>query len=291
MDSHRICLRHKLIHLLLAGTFTVLLGSLMPTSSDAKMRALGDAQLEAVTAQSGITIWMDVAIQYTSDSLRISDTDSDPADWIELQGVTITNGTDDYFSVKTPWNDPVIIDVATSDTGQPLVVTEFSTHVEPRYYHADALVFCSQDIGRLDIDNVIQQPSTFRLGAPTDGSQSALWDLATQIDIDSFKYTYNEANQTFALTGIHLAGTATGDPTDPTLWAFDGQFTIGDLDNDTPAAFDVGTDADTGLTVVAMSLPMQGTLRIEDIDFGGQSFGPAAIDGLQVHRLSVGLMP
>jgi hypothetical protein len=36
---------------------------------------------------------------------------------------------------------------------------------------------------------------------------------------------------------------------------------------------------------------MQGTLRIENIDFGGQSFGPAAIDGLQVHRLSVGLIP
>ena len=291
MDAHRNRLCHKWFYLLFAGTCMVLFALWMPSTSAAEMQAMGDAQMEAVTAQSGITIWMDTAIQYSADSLRISDTDSAPADWIELQGFSITNGTEDYFSVKTPWDDPVTIDIATSDTGQTLLVTKFSTHVEPRFYHVDALVFCSQGIGSLDIDNVIQQPSTFRIGAPANGSQSALWDLSTQIDLDSFTYTYNEADQAFALTGIHLAGSATGDPTDPTLWAFDGQFTIGDLDNDNPAAFEVGTDPATGLTVVAMSLPMQGALRIENVDFGGQSFGPAALDGLQVHRLSVGLIP
>lgn len=255
------------------------------------MQAMDDTQMETVTAQAGITIWMDTAVHYNVGSLRVSDTDSDPADWIELQGFSITNGTDDHFSVKTPWEDPVTIDAATDASGRTMVVTRFSTHTEPRYYHADAIVFCDQPIGSLDIDHVIQQPSTLRLGAPTDGSQSAYWDLATRIDVDRMTYTYNDAGDAFTLNGVHLAGTAGGDPTDPSTWTFGGQFTIGDMGHDNPAAFDVGTDPSTGLTVVEMRLPMLGTLRIEEIDFGGQSFGPAAIDGLQFHRLSVGLVP
>ncbi|WP_319525295.1 DUF6160 family protein [uncultured Desulfosarcina sp.] len=283
--------RPKQLPFLAAVVYMTLLSLWMPSAPQAEMQALGDTQMAQVTAQSGITIWMDTTVQFTANSLQVSDTDSDPAEWIELQGFAITNGTDDYFSVKTPWDDPVTIDITTSDTGQTLLVTEFSTHVEPRYYHADSLVFCSLDIGSLDIDNVTQQPSTLRIGAPTDGSQSALWDLATQIDLDCISYTYNDTAQALTFAGIHLAATATGDPTDPTLWEFDGQFNIGDLENDNPAAFEVGTDSDTGLTLVTLSLPMQGSLRIEDIDFGGQSFGPAAIDGLQVHRLSVMLIP
>jgi hypothetical protein len=30
---------------------------------------------------------------------------------------------------------------------------------------------------------------------------------------------------------------------------------------------------------------MQGTLRVEDVTFGGNSFGPIAIDGINVHHL------
>ena len=252
---------------------------------------MDDCQMETVTAQAGITIWMDTAVQYNVGSLRVSDTDSDPADWIELQGFSITNGTDDYFSVKTPWDDPVTIDVATDANGHTMLVNQFSTHTEPRYYRADVIVFCAQPIGSLDLDNVILQPSTLRLGAPVDGSNSALWDLSTQIDVDHLAYTYNNVGDTFSINGVHLAGTADGDPADPSTWVFDGQFTIGDFDNDTPAAFDVGTDPSTGITVVSMLLPMQGTIRIEEIDLGAQSFGPAAIDGLQIHRFSVGLFP
>ena len=123
------------------------------------------------------------------------------------------------------------------------------------------------------------------------GANPAYWDLSTQIDVDRVAYTYNDTGDAFTLNGVHLAATADGDPADPSTWTFDGQFTIGDLDNGDPAAFDVSTDADTGLTVVSLQLPMQGTVRIEEINFGGQSFGPAAIDGLQIHRLSVGLVP
>jgi hypothetical protein len=36
---------------------------------------------------------------------------------------------------------------------------------------------------------------------------------------------------------------------------------------------------------------MQGTLRVEDVNFGGNDFGPIAIDGIQVHRLVVKISP
>jgi hypothetical protein len=61
---------------------------------------------------------------------------------------------------------------------------------------------------------------------------------------------------------------------------------LGIFDND-PARFDVITETINNTTHVILDLPMTGTLRIEDLAFGGEDFGPCAIDGIKVHRLSV----
>ena len=36
---------------------------------------------------------------------------------------------------------------------------------------------------------------------------------------------------------------------------------------------------------------MSGTIRVADVNFGGQDFGPIADDGIQVHRLNVKISP
>jgi len=39
------------------------------------------------------------------------------------------------------------------------------------------------------------------------------------------------------------------------------------------------------------NLPMKGTVRVEDVTFGGTDFGPSAIDGITVHHLLVQFSP
>jgi hypothetical protein len=119
--------------------------------------------------------------------------------------------------------------------------------------------------------------------------------------MDRFGYTYNTsgANDTFELSGIHLVGafddmsgfditdSTTWDiPTDPSGWTSSGVFSIGDIDSGNPATLDIGTDAG-GQTVMQLEMPMNGSLRVERLNFGNRDFGPMAIDGLQVHRLTV----
>jgi hypothetical protein len=104
---------------------------------------------------------------------------------------------------------------------------------------------------------------------------------------------------TFELSGIHLVGgfddmadfdvndSTTWDiPTEPSSWTSNGVFSIGDMDAGNPATLDIGTDAG-GLTVMQLQLPMSGSIRMENLQFGGNDFGPTAIDGLQVHRLTL----
>mgnify|MGYP000891252167 CR=1 FL=1 len=115
----------------------------------------------------------------------------------------------------------------------------------------------------------------------------------TAVFADAFTYTYNTTPAALSLAGIHIAGAATGagdDPAVPSTWEFGGVSnvfkigSIGDVYN-TPASMDVGTDA--GITTVNWSLPMAGTVRVENVQFGTQSFGPVAIDNIQFHRLNV----
>jgi len=257
----------------------------------AEMQVMDEGELSSVSAQAGITIISDVQATASYDTIAISDSDTGTdQNWIQLGGVSIHDGADGPFSIQSPVETPSVIDVATDADGWSYMSIFDSSYTQPRTYSIDSIVFCEQAIGSLDIENVIRQPSNLRLGAHADGTTGMAWDYATQIDIESLQYTYNDVGDTFSFDGIHLAGSATGDPTDPTTWTFDGQFTIGDLENDNPATFDIGTN-ESGETIMAMTLPMQGTLRIENIDFGGQSYGPAAIDGLQVHRLTVVMDP
>jgi len=38
-------------------------------------------------------------------------------------------------------------------------------------------------------------------------------------------------------------------------------------------------------------VPIQGSLRVENVNFGGNDFGPIAIDGINAHRMSLSFHP
>lgn len=264
-----------------------------PLTLSAKIEPISDDELSQVTAQAGITVFMNGATTFHADAISFSDTRETP-NWIEFKDVTIDDGNGGGYLFDTPMDSPITFDVSTNALGRTLASMSFSQYTKPRYYSIGDLVFCNQSLGRLDIDGVSFSPFNTRVSSHTEaGSSGVEFDFMTSMNIDKFQYTYNTSptSNSLTVTGIHLAGSATGDPEDPTTWNFSGKFKVGDLDANKPASFDVATLNASGKTVTALNIPMEGTFRIEDITLGGKSFGPCAIDGINVHRLNVIMAP
>lgn len=129
-----------------------------------------------------------------------------------------------------------------------------------------------------------------------------------QMTIDKIGYAFNDHCDALEFCPIYIGESFTGDPETPASWAMNGDFQIGDLFGDTsalspadwkhsnPAKINVGEGeiygADNGIYgTLAMNLPMQGSIRFESATFDGTDFGPGAIDGMQVHRLNLMLIP
>ena len=254
------------------------------------LRQIDDQGLEKITAQAGITLFVDTAVQYTAETINISDTDSSPVNWISFQGVSIDDNSGGPFVVATPFDNPITIDVATNSVGQTLLAVNLPQFYLPSYLSIANIDFCEQALGSLDLDELIIEQNYFEITNHLDDSMGIEWQSLTKIDIGEIKYTSNSAGDGFTASGIHLSQTSAGSPDDPSIWSFDGGFQIGNFDNNQPAACGLGTNA-SGQTVMVLALPMDGSLRIENINFNQNSFGPIAIDGIHVHRLLVGIVP
>jgi len=253
---------------------------------------------------SGVSIsFSDTKEHLDFDYVGFSDTDN--GNWIGLEGFTVDDGAGGYFSFDTPSDAPITFDVGTDDSGRTAMRFVLSSHVLPRTYSADHFIFCNQDIGSLALGGVTEGPAELLIAAHQGGNQGIDYEFSTVFNMDSLNYTYNSAPNSFNMSGVHIAGAATGSPEDPASWSFSGKFQIGDLDgkeidvdNDpgnaavpNPATIDVGTDTATGNTTMVLALPMKGTARVEDVTMGGRSLGPCAIDGITVHHLNLTFSP
>jgi len=268
---------------------------LSPQKASADMREVSDTTLSSICARSGVTIFTDITTRVTASNIAISDTDHTPHNWIELNGFTIKGPGSDYFHIQTPIDTPITIDAGTDSSGRTLASLLLSHHTQPRTYNVDNLVFCSQGIGSVTLDQVTMTPIRYRFSSHSDGTTGIDFDYKTGITVDDFLYTYNTAPTSLDIAGIHASESASGAPEDPSTWTHDGDFQVGDLDGSvfgtpTPATMDVGTDSG-GKTSVCLNLPMKGTVRVEDVTFGGTDFGPSAIDGITVHHLLVQFSP
>ncbi len=133
--------------------------------------------------------------------------------------------------------------------------------------------------------------------------------------IGKIGYEYNTGCDSLEIGPIYIgesfADLAGDDPRFPATWKPNqatpvdfGEFQIGDMFGDittgtysNPAGIDVGeADLDCGgpdpvLGAVQLRMPMEGSIRFESAEFDGIDFGPGAIDGIQVHRLNLFLIP
>ena len=286
--------RHALSHLFLFTTIVLVFTLCFPVLSRAQLSEVDEAGLSQTYAKSGISYVIgDSQYRITRDSFRISDTDHDPYNWIELNNIIVDDGSGNYFSMDTPENldDVNRIDVGTNDLGQTSIFMNLSLNVEPRTYTVGSFVFCGQDLGSLRLESFRTAPSNMlTISGRADGTSGINLEYQTEIMIDAAKFMYNTTPEELRLGGIRLSRYAFGDPSDPSTWTFSGKFKVGDLENSNPATIDVGT-ADNGdgttTTSVYYNLPMKGSIRVQDVNFGGNNFGPCAIDGINVHRLGI----
>jgi hypothetical protein len=310
----------KGVNLRIIIAFIIPLIFLSPIRSTAAMEVLSEVELSRLVAGAGVDIDIKGSgARITLDSFYVWDTtDHDPAtpeidfNKIEFNNIVIDDGAGGYFSFDTPAGKPITIDVGTGASGKTIlrisggyasalfvtlpisdiipfnplggimgVASLFSSGSEPRSYRAGSLVFCDQDLGSLLMDRVIRSDESLNIGA----HGGVDFDYTGRLDIGELRYTYNTAPQSLTATGIHLAESAAGAPENPAAWVFTGAFKVGDISNN-PATIDVGTNS-SDRTSMFLNLPMQGCLRIENVNFGGVDFGPCVIDGITVHRLQI----
>lgn len=252
----------------------------------AQMQELGDDQLSLVSARSGITLSVrDSAMRYTNESIWIGDTDHDPAHLIKFNEVSVDDGAGGYFSFSTPGLDPITIDVGTDGFGKTVVALFLTDHTYPRTISVGNIDFCDQDIGGLSIEEMTITDNQVYIGA----HGGIDLEDSMRLDIENIRYAYNTSEE-LTFSGITLAGSFAGSPEDPTAWVSSGKFQLGDMTGDNPVTCDVGTNA-AGKTALLINMPMQGSLRVEGVSFGGSDFGPCAIDGIRVHHLNMLISP
>ncbi len=259
----------------------------LPCTVRSEMQILTEDKMSQINAGTGLTVFFDTRVLVTADTIGFSDTDSDSVNWILFKGFSADDGTGQGFEISTMDNEPFVLDIGTMAGGRTLLQINLTPFSNPFSLHANEVVFCDQPLGSMDLNGIKLSPSSLlRFSHHMDGSSGLEWDAGFALDIESFDHTYNSLGDSFSMEGIHVAGSASGTPEDPLTWEMSGSFAIGDLDT-IPAAVDVGS-TETGQAMVIMSLPMAGSIRVEDISLSGKSFGPMVIDDITAHRLTIG---
>ena len=282
------------------------------------MTVLSDGEMATLHGGMGTSIELTGTARITVDSFVLWDTDSKliktstlfgdndigitSTGIIEFKNIVWDDGSGGSFSFATPAGDPATFDIGTNAAGHTLINIHDPTQWSPRTFASD-LIFCGQPLGSLKISDIVRTENNLIIGA----HGGLDFELKEKTAIGYAQYQYNtqlgdnpntvpvETDYklgTLTATGIHLSGTASGSlEGNPNDWTYSGPFKIGDIvAGANPAQLDVGTDA-SGVTSMRYELPMAGSIRVENVTFGGSDFGPLALDGLNVHHLALQFHP
>lgn len=274
---------------------TLLTPVMAAVPSSAGMKAMGDIELAGISGQMGLSLHVkNLSFSLRADSVKYTDTDTGSA--LEFLDLRVHDGSGGPFYFDSN-EDPVTFDCLTVDDpdspadGTSLVMVKFPNWTQDVYVSAKHLIFCGQELGpdadgldALGIGKIDTPYSCWLLAGHGVGIS---WEHGFETHIAEVVYTYNNTPASLSVKDVYFSKTAAGDPDKPDSWTFDGPFTIGDIISDDPATMDVATRTDNNKSFILLNLPANGCLRVEDVNFDGQDFGPCAIDGITVHHLQV----
>lgn len=300
----------------------ILLILFLPAQSFA-LKSLSEDNLKSSTAQSGIGIAIDsFLMEEWQDSVTITNPDdstsyitfSDIHTLIDISiGTSDTNGNDRIefltFDLGT------ISDSASPAYGKPIIAIQAPDIDMSMDTYIGGINFAGTDIGSASILGYSMHSFEVFMGAHDTGLDI---EFSQALSIDSLSYNFvkklNEKDaddplNTLTFSGIHLYGSFTGDPNDPSTWSGSGMFKAGDIFDNNPVTIDIGSD-NTEYWVIERdpvdggnySVPnprngsgfiairtghVEGSLRVENVNMGGTDMGPVAIDGINLTNFYV----
>lgn len=262
-----------------------------PAPGRCELRALDAAALAQVSAGDGVSILISgTDLDLTIGSLRILDP-APGGGGLELRSIRLDGGPGVPFSIDTDPSHPITLDVATeATTGRSFAAVTFSRE-EPYSLRAGQFLVAGVDLGSLDLENLWHRNVGIALAGHGDGTTGADAGIAIEASLGEARLTYNTAGEALRFTGVHLAESAAGAPESPASWTFAGPLRIGTLLTN-PATLDVsgGTADGSVKPFLFLNLPVSGTVRVENVALGAQSFGPVVLDGLTMHTFRL-LLP
>lgn len=263
------------------------------------LESLTSDQMKQTVARSGVDVAINNAV--TENYLQSvsllnfgADDDYDPGDpYLSFNGVHIisslnTGGTD--MNTDGSFNH-LSIDYGSVTLGSVNQAMIFLDCLDLNYSTdtiVDDIDFFGTHIGNMLIDN--STLSSFHLYMGPHASTGIDFELGLRMKTDRVVYNYNSTDS-LTFSGIHIGRGFSGAPEDPLTWnaltSPTDQFMIGDIDKRTPATIDFISENSDRQGFVALNLPMSGSIRVENINFGGNNFGSLAIDGLKAEKLYI----
>lgn len=267
------------------------------------LEKMDNKQLKAETGQAGLDIGLDkVIIYHGSDSIRVANPGDPQNNYVgfeDIKGLGIfETGAKDInndgvagkltVDVGTLLNNP---DVTTDDI--PLVFLACPDWGQNINVMIGNVNWCGKNIGSIDIKNFTLPSWHAYIGAYNGAGID--YQLGFRTKIEEVKFNYGSMGESFSVKQIQAAGSFTGAPEDaPSTWIASGEFKVGDALTSTPnpASIDIGVRENgdgTTTPIIQMQLNASGSIRASDMKFGTQSFGPTAIDGINVHSMKIEL--
>ena len=229
------------------------------------MSPVTDPELAGVRAATGVSLH--ISSEMSAEYYRI--TNPDNGHYLEFQDIVMDDGSGGAWET----NGAIIIDAGTSGTRPCLRMTipDTLSSGSGTYLSAESIELNGDDAGSLYIDNLKHSETHYLISGHTDGSVGMDLSLRTRWNVE--KIAYEIGGDEFSLNGVYLSQSPGGDADDPSLGS--GLAVIG---AGSWAHLDFGSDASS--SYIMLDIPVQGTLRFDNVALAGQSYGPTAADNL-----------
>lgn len=277
----------------------MILGIVFIACSSSALESLSPDQMRQTVGRAGIDIAIsNAATEIYNEHITLSSPDLEPSThYMRLNGVhsltTVNTGISDqsgdgtlnHFSLDVGLFAPTNQVMLFAKSPDLSIVTDLTV---------DSINWCGTDIGGLTVDDLVL--SSFHLIAGPHTGTGLDFELGKRTRVGSLVWQYGEnldpASADDDNLALRLSGICFAESFDAgNNFAADGEFKIGDLDSGKPATVDVTAtvDANTGESraFIAVNLPMQGSLRIDNVTLGGTDFGALTVDNFEAEVMRI----
>ena len=262
---------------------------LVLTTSAFSLESLSRDQMKQAVGRAGIDIAITNAVTETYfEHITFSSPDIEPiTHYMRFNGLHMvttlnTGGTDvggdgmlNHFSLDVGLYAPTNQVMLFAKSPDLSIVNDITV---------DSIDFCEKNIGGLTVDDF--KLSSFHLIAGPHDECGVDFELGMRTRVESLVWQYGENQAIGDDLALKLTGICFAESFDENNnYAAEGEFQVGDLAHGKPATFDVGSDGTRAF--VAVNLPLQGSVRIDNITMGGTDFGAFTLDGIEAEKLYI----